>query len=152
MKQLSTLELLGAYSGLVGGLTGLAGFGFQVWFHTSTGPRVKVRLEWAINLADERRSANPIVINSGRLATTIESVSVEYSNRNHSPLSLFYPGTVQGKQLPMRLESHAAISWLLDLEAVQEAVKNLQVQNKIRIKVVTETGKEVRSKWVAVPE
>ncbi|MFZ9841117.1 MAG: hypothetical protein ACO3H7_04535 [Candidatus Nanopelagicaceae bacterium] len=47
---MNALAWIGAITGLVGGITGLLGFGFQVWFHLASGPRIKLSTLWALNL------------------------------------------------------------------------------------------------------
>jgi hypothetical protein len=82
---MSSFEWVGAIAGLVGGLTGLIGFGLQVWFHFATGPRVKVSTFWATNVSSGRQLFNFTIINSGRMTANIESISIEYSNTDHLP-------------------------------------------------------------------
>jgi hypothetical protein len=148
---MSRFEMLGAIAGLVGGLTGLIGFGLQVWFHFATGPRVKVSTFWAANVTTGRQLFNLTVVNSGRMNANVESISIQYSNSDHSPLKYFPDGAVSGPAYPLPVDSQSSANWLIDLESLHKAVSQLQVQSKIRVRVVLQTGKIVHSKRVKLP-
>ena len=145
---MSNFELVGAIAGLVGGLTGLIGFGFQVWFHFATGPRVRVSTFWAANVTTGRQLFNFTIVNSGRMTANIESISIEYSNTDHSPLNFFPTGAVSGPPYPLPVESQSSANWLVDLESLKNAVSQIDVETKIRVRIVLQTGKLVRSKKV----
>jgi hypothetical protein len=148
---MSSFELVGAIAGLIGGLTGLIGFGFQVWFHFATGPRVKVLTFWAANVTTGRQLFNLTIVNSGRMTSNIESISIEYSNTDHSPLSYFPTGSVSGPPYPLTVESQSSANWVIDLESLKNAVLQIDVESKIRVRVVLQTGKIVHSKKVNLP-
>ena len=148
---MSSFEWVGAIAGLVGGLTGLIGFGLQVWFHFATGPRVKVSTFWATNVSSGRQLFNFTIINSGRMTANIESISIEYSNTDHSPLNFFANRAVSGPAYPLSVESQSSANWLVDLESLKKAVSQIDVESKIRVRIVLETGKIVHSKEVNLP-
>jgi hypothetical protein len=148
---MSNFELVGAIAGLVGGLTGLIGFGFQVWFHFATGPRVRVSTFWAANVTTGRQLFNFTIVNSGRMTANIESISIEYSNTDHSPLNFFPTGAVSGPPYPLPVESQSSAYWLVDLESLKNAVSQIDVESKIRVRIVLQTGKILHSKKVKLP-
>lgn len=148
---MSNFELVGAIAGLVGGLTGLIGFGFQVWFHFATGPRVSVSTFWAANVTTGRQLFNFTIVNSGRMTANIESISIEYSNTDHSPLNFFPTGAVSGPPYPLPVESQSSANWLVDLESLKNAVSQIDVESKIRVRIVLQTGKILHSKKVKLP-
>lgn len=148
---MSSFEWIGATAGLVGGLTGLIGFGFQVWFHFATGPRVKVSTFWAANVITGRQLFNFTIVNSGRISANVESISIEYPNADHSPLNYFPDGAVSGPTYPLPVDSQSSANWLIDLESLQNAVSQINVEPKIRVRVLLQTGKIVRSKEVTLP-
>ena len=148
---MSNFELVGAIAGLVGGLTGLIGFGFQVWFHFATGPRVRVSTFWAANVTTGRQLFNFTIVNSGRMTANIESISIEYSNTDHSPLNFFPTGAVSGPPYPLPVESQSSANWLVDLESLKNAVSQIDVESKIRARIVLQTGKILHSKKVKLP-
>ena len=145
---ISQFEFIGAIAGLVGGITGLVGFGFQVWFHFATGPRVKVNLMWAANMKNGTQLLNIVIVNSGRLAAKVESVSVEYSNTQHSPLKFFPDGTISGPQLPVAVESQSSVNWLIELETIKNAVQKIEADPVVRVRICLATGKIMRSKEI----
>ena len=148
---MSNFELVGAITGLVGGLTGLIGFGFQVWFHFATGPRVRVSTFWAANVTTGRQLFNFTIVNSGRMTANIESISIKYSNTDHSPLNFFPTGAVSGPPYPLPVESQSSANWLVDLESLKNAVSQIDVESKIRVRIVLQTGKILHSKKVKLP-
>jgi hypothetical protein len=148
---MSSFAWVGAIAGLIGGLTGLIGFGLQVWFHFATGPRVKVSTFWATNVTSGRQLFNFTIINSGRMTANIESISIEYSNTDHSPLNFFPNGAVSGPAYPLPVESQSSANWLVDLESLKKAVSQIDEESKIRVRIVLETGKIVHSKEVNLP-
>lgn len=148
---MSSFEWVGAIAGLVGGLTGLIGFGLQVWFHFATGPRVTVSTFWAANVTTRRQLFNFTIVNSGRMKANIESISIEYSNTDHSPLNYFPTGAVSGPPYPLPVESQSSANWLIDLESLKKAVSQIGVESKIRVRIVLQTGKIVHSKKVNLP-
>jgi hypothetical protein len=148
---MSSFEWVGAMTGLVGGLTGLMGFGLQVWFHFSTGPRVKVSTLWAANVTTGKQLLNVAIVNSGRMTAKVESISIEYSNTDHSPLKFFPDGAVSGPAYPLPVESQSSANWLLDLESLRKAVSQIKVESLVRVRIVLETGKIVHSKRVKLP-
>lgn len=149
---MSSFEWVGAITGLVGGLTGLIGFGFQVWFHFATGPRVKVSTFWAANLTTGRPLFNFTIVNSGRMTANIESISIEYSNTDHSPLNYFPNGAVSGPPYPLPIESQSSANWLIDLDSLKKAVSQIDAESKIRVRIVMQTGKILHSKEVSLPK
>jgi len=148
---MSSFVWVGAIAGLVGGITGLIGFGLQVWFHFATGPRVNIATYWATNVTSGRPLFNFTIINRGRMTAKIESISIEYSNTEHSPLNFFPNGAVSGPAYPLPVESQSSANWLVDLESLKKAVSQIDVESKIRVRVVLETGKIVHSKEVSLP-
>lgn len=149
---MSSFEWVGAIAGLVGGLTGLIGFGLQVWFHFATGPRVKVSTFWAANVTTGRQLFNFTIVNCGRMTANIESISIEYSNTDHSPLNYFPNGAVSGPPYPLPIESQSSANWLIDLESLKKAVSQIDAESKIRVRIVMQTGKILHSKEVSLPK
>lgn len=147
---MSSFERVGAITGLVGGLTGLIGFGLQVWFHFATGPRVKVSTFWAANVTTGRQLFNFTIVNRGRMTANVESISIEYSNTDHSPLNCFPYGAVSGPLYPLPVESQSSANWLIDLESLKTAVSQIDVESKIRVRIVLQTGTIVYSKKVSL--
>jgi hypothetical protein len=149
---MSSFEWIGAIAGLIGGLTGLLGFGLQVWFHFATGPRVSVSTFWAANVTTGQQLFNFTIVNSGRITANVESISIEYSNTDHSPLNYFPNGAVSGPAYPLPVDSQSSANWLIDLESLQNAVSQIRVEPKIRVRIVLQTGKIVHSKEVNLPK
>lgn len=148
---MSGFEWVGAIAGLIGGLTGLIGFGLQVWFHFATGPRVKVSTFWAANATTGRQLFNFAIVNSGRMTANVESISIEYSNTDHSPLNYFPNDAVYGPNYPLPVESQSSANWLIDLESLKKAVSQIDVESNIRVRIVLQTGKILYSKLVNLP-
>ncbi len=149
---MNALAWIGAITGLVGGITGLLGFGFQVWFHLASGPRIKLSTLWALNLQKGEESLNIEVVNKGRMSAKIQSISIQYSTSDHSPLSFFPIGDITGPGFPSSIESHSAANWLVTLSSLNAAIASNNATKKVRTRVTLETGKVLESKWITLPE
>jgi len=148
---MSALAWIGAIAGLLGGVTGLLGFGFQFWFYLVTGPRVKVTVMWALHLQYEQECLNIEIVNRGRMTTKIQSISIIYSTTDHSPLAFFPMGAVIGQSFPHPIESHSAANWLVTLSSLRSAISSINATESIRVKLTLETGRVIESGWVNLP-
>jgi DNA-binding sugar fermentation-stimulating protein len=147
---MGTFNVLGAWAGLIGGFTGLLGFGLQVWFHYATGPKVKVKVSWAIDLNLDSSAINVSAVNTGRMQALVESASVAFSTESHSPFAFYPAGSIVGPTLPLVLEPQSAANWLVSKEMTLNAIKNQHAKRTFRIQIRLATGKVICSKWVEI--
>ena len=148
---MDTFAWIGAIAGLVGGITGLLGFGFQVWFYFATGPKIALSGYWAFNLQKTQECLNIEVVNKGRMTARLQTISILYSTTQHTPLALFPDGDILGPTFPHSIESHSSGNWLIPLDSLRAAVVHLDAIQSIKIRVVLATGNSIESKWIDLP-
>lgn len=103
-------QRLGAWAGFIGAFTGVIALTFQILVYIFSIPRLKVELAYAVNLVGVRFVCLS-VRNLGGSSAQIQSAGIEYTNKNHSPLSMFPPNSVSGPTLPTRIEPRSEITW-----------------------------------------
>lgn len=147
---MTKFQLLGAWVGLFGGIGGLIATALQGFSVFQNRPRVKVVVSHAWGTRNSMNYIAISVINLGGKPISVNSVSVEYSNGMHSPLSAYSAEDTQGPLLPFRLDSHSEVSWMISNLSTQEAIKKLQVSSQIKGRVNLATGSIRRSEKLSL--
>ena len=142
---MSSFQLLAAWTGLLGGTSGVAAVIINVWSLYIDSPRLRINVTHAIWTSDQNEYCCIEIINKGGKEVQLSSLSIEYENGFHSPFSAFFQDDRIGAEFPFRLSSHSAQSWLVKKSAIAQNSQLFEGSNQVKV-FVSSLGKKLYSK------
>lgn len=143
-------ELVGAWAGLLGGLSGTLALYLQLRTFLVTKPRVRTSIGFAYSAQTGEEFLEIQVTNSGLAPISINAVSVAYADSSHTPLSMFDRNLTLGPSLNHRLEGHSSVSWTVPISGVKSKIVESKLPPIVRGKIVLGTNKVLYSKNLTV--
>lgn len=132
---------------IVGALTGLTALLLQLWQFALSSPRIKVTAFQGILISDRVQTIIIQVTNTGRIATTIQSLSIELDwDGPHIPLGAHNRNDYRGPDLPIRLEHLSHEVWTMALKTILDAKTEEVSIHIVRGLVTLSNGKKKRSR------
>jgi hypothetical protein len=128
---MSDFSLIGAWLGILGGITGVLALTLQISSFLFTFPKIKIDLVHAYS-SEGRPLVNIAVRNIRGHAVALNSIGIEYANGNHSPLGLFPIDSKSGPDLPVTLDAYSEQNWLISKDSLIEAALQQGVDNSFR--------------------
>ena len=147
---MTEFQLLGTLVGLIGGFAGLISVVLQARSYYVDAPRIEVKCTYAFNPSDGKQFYSVEVINKGSKPITLNNLGISFQNKMHSPFGFYFGNDRIGNQMPYRIDSHSAQTWLFGKDATISAIKEFDIKPKFRAYVDLATGKKVTSKKMKI--
>jgi hypothetical protein len=147
---MNSFQVIGAWTGLIGGFSGFIALMFQSRQLYLGYPRIKNQISWAINPSTEKEYFSVEIINKSGKSVQLNNLSILFTNSNHSPFSLYPDNEKIGRNFPVVLDSFASENWLVSKEATISAIKQQNANLKITAQVNLATGKKIKSNTLQI--
>ena len=132
---------------ILGAITGLTALCLQLWQFALGGARIKVTASQGFSVNTFKQVLIIQVINRGRIAATVQHVSVELGwDGSHIPLAQLNQSVYIGPDSPIRIEHLAHEVWSVPIAMILEAQTENGPIHIIRALVTLSNGKKRRSR------